>query len=61
MSALASCVMNKLITSDAIVMVNSISQTDGDSPTLLFKSIWVMHMWKVVLHGFPRVEEEIIM
>jgi hypothetical protein len=57
MSALASCVMNQDIFSEAIVMAQSNSQTD-ESPALLFKSIWaMMQMWKVVLHGFLRTKK----
>ena len=53
MNALASCAIHKGITSEAIAMVNSNSQTDGN-PELLFKSIWVTKTWKVVLQGFLR-------
>ena len=56
MSALASCVMNQGITSEAIAMANSNSQTD-ESPALLSKSIWVTKKWKVVLQGFSKVLE----
>jgi hypothetical protein len=57
MSALASCGMGQVITSEVIAMVNSNSRMD-ECPVLLSRSIWVTQKWKVALHGFGKVGEE---